>query len=209
MNRILFAALGLLGISSVAATPLERDLGQGLAYYRIHELPADAPVSLKRRTQPLVVDVRYARAEDDAVATFQSWLKVQAAPRTPVFVLANAQTAPGLRRVLADEDPLPGVIVIGIAAPDFQPDVVVKASAEKERAAYDALEQGGAVAALLVENPDKVRNDEASLSKERPAEGAADPAATAAKSRATPPPLDSVLQRAVHLHRALVALKKL
>jgi len=60
---------------------------------------------------------------------------------------------------------------------------------------------------LLTDNPDKVRNDEASLSKDRVAEASAE--ATDRANKKPAPPIDVALQRAVHLHRALVALRKI
>ena len=82
----------------------------------------------------------------------------------------------------------------------------MKTSAEEERRAYDALEQGVAIDTLLSDNPNQVRNDEASLSKDRVAEAAAE---SADATKRVTPPLDATLQRAVHLHRALVALKRI
>jgi hypothetical protein len=97
--------------------------------------------------------------------------------------------------------------VVGIERAPFRPDVPVKASVEEEQRAYDALEKGAPLSALLTDHPNKVRNDEASLSKDRLAEASADAADPANKE--APPPIDATLQRAVHLHRALVALRKI
>ncbi|HUR58885.1 MAG TPA: hypothetical protein VM029_14320, partial [Opitutaceae bacterium] len=141
-------------------------------------------------------------------AALEAWLKLRANARTPVFVLANADTAPALLAVLTPEDPMAGVIVIGVAARKFPPALAVKSTPESERLAYDALEKGTSLTALLVENPDKVRNDEASLSKDRLAEAVAD-ASGDEKARSAAPPIDAALQRAVHVHRALLALRKL
>ena len=102
-----------------------------------------------------------------------------------------------------------GIVVVGIERGGFHPDVTVRGSAEEERRAYDALEAGAPITSLLVDNPNKVRNDEASLSKDRLAEASADAADDAISGKRPAPPLDVALQRAVHLHRALVALKKL
>ena len=85
----------------------------------------------------------------------------------------------------------------------------MRGSIEEERRAYDALEAGASVNSLLADNPNKVRNDEASLSKDRLAEASADAADNALSGKRAPPPIDATLQRAVHLHRALAALKKI
>jgi hypothetical protein len=202
--RSYFVGWLLLSTVALAAVP-ERELGSGLFYVRVKALPADLPPQAGPRAAPTVLDLRYVRAEAEAAATFADWLKQRATPRTPVFVLANSETAPPLLKVLAGHERGTGIVVVGIAGTDFRPDVPVKASAAEERRAYDALEKGAVLAALLADNPTKVRNDEASLTRERPAEPPADPAAAKRET----PPIDLTLQRAVHLHRALVALKKI
>lgn len=196
---------------SAVAAPLERDLGQGLKLYRVHELPADLPPAAPAsgRVPPCVVDLRYAKADADAASALQAWLRFRAKPRAPVFVLANAETSPALLRVLAQREPGAGVAVIGAASGKLKPDVVVRTTTEEERRAYDALENGATVAALLTDNPDKVRNDEASLSRDRLAEASADTATDALAPKRDAAVVDAALQRAVHLHRALVALRKL
>jgi hypothetical protein len=68
---------------------------------------------------------------------------------------------------------------------------------------------------LINPSVEKPRNDEARLVADHRAGHAPDPAtADATSAPATPPPApppatDAVLQRAVHLHRTLLALKKL
>jgi hypothetical protein len=156
---------------------------------------------------PCILDLRYVSADAEEAAAFSSWLKSRATPRTPVFVLANAAASLPLVKVLAVHERGTGIVVVGIERAPFRPDVAVKASEDDERRAYDALEKGVALSALLTDHPNKVRNDEASLSKDRLAEASADAAVPASKE--APPPIDATLQRAVHLHRALVALRKI
>jgi hypothetical protein len=205
----LFAAF-LLTLASALAAPAERELGGGLSYFRVHELPADLPAKPTGRASPCVIDLRYVSADADAATAFTGWLKFRASPHTPVFVLANAETSGALRKALAQHEQGVGVVVIGIPSRQFRPDVTATGSAQNERRAYDAMEQGVAPSVLLTDNPDKVRNDEASLSKDRLAEASADSAEDSLSPKGTnPPPIDVTLQRAVHLHRALVALKKL
>jgi hypothetical protein len=97
------------------------------------------------------------------------------------------------------------------------PDIAVKITAAEERRAYDALESGAKLESLLTDNPDKPRNDEARLAKEHLPDSAPDdavdddpslPAEKKAPAK-TAPPIDGVLQRAVHVHRGLLALKKI
>lgn len=204
MRRSLFL-LGILLVIPAKAAPLTRDLGQGLVYHRARELPTDLPAGSPTRKQPSVLDLRYAKGAGEAVSALMAWLKAWAGPVTPVFVLANGDTDRDLRRALAGFEPDAAVMLIGVPARDFRPDIAVQTSAEKERQAYDALESGSSLAVLLTDNPDKVRNDEASLAKDRLAEAVADDVA----NRESRPPVDAALQRAVHVHRALVALKKL
>lgn len=208
MNRLRLPFLLALLAVSAAAAPATGDLGFGLAYFRAHALPLELPAAEPVRKQACVLDLRYARGDQPAAAALEGWLKSRATLRTPVFVLANVDTAPALRALLAAGESIPGVIVIGIAARGFQPALAVQGTAENERRAYEAVEQGASLASLLTENPDKVRNDEASLSKDRLAEAGPE-AATKGKAAALAPPLDAALQRAVHLHRALRALKKI
>lgn len=200
-------AVAVLTAAFGFAAPIEREVGNGLVYVRVHALPADLPAKPTGRVAPCVIDLRYVDADADAAAAFGAWLKFRATPRTPVFVLANAETSVPLLKILAVHERGTGIAVVGIERGPFHPDVPVKATPEDERRAYDALEKGSALTALLADLPNKVRNDEASLSKDRLAEASADAADNSSKNVA--PPIDATLQRAVHLHRALVALRKI
>lgn len=197
----------LCGAVAGWAAPLQRELGERLLYHRAVDLPADLPPAPKGRKQPIVLDLRYAQGDEAAAIATQAWLKFYASARTPVFVLANADTSGELRRVLAALRRAPGIVIVGRASRSLEPDVPIKTTADAERQAYDALAAGAPVAALVIDHPDKVRNDEASLSRDRLAEAAAD-SVEETKSK-PPPPIDVALQRAVHLHRALVALRKI
>jgi hypothetical protein len=206
---IRFFALLFMLATTAWAEAVERDLGNGLTYVRVRQSPNDLPAKPAGRVTACVIDLRYVAAESDAAEAFATWLKSRATPRSPVFVLANADTSSALLKTVGRPDRVAGVVVIGIESPGFSPDVAVKSSAADERRAYDALEQGVTIAALLKDNPNKVRNDEASLSKDRVAEASADAADDALTGKRPALPVDLTLQRAVHLHRALVALKKI
>lgn len=201
---LLLSVLG--GFSCLHAAALERDLGQGLKFFRIHELPADLP-SMEKSGKPLpcVVDVRYARSDTESARAFEAWLRFRAQPRVPIFVLANSGTAADVLRVLAQREVGGGVVLFGVPSRNLKPDVTLKLDFGSERLAYDAMEKGASLASLLTDNPGKARNDEASLSRDRLAEATAD----AASKESSPPVVDVALQRAVHLHRSLVALKKI
>lgn len=202
-----------LGRASPAAAPgggaagrLDRDLGEGLAYSRLYGLSAERVAAEELMPGPWVLDVRYAPADARAATALLERLGSRASPRAPVFVLANVETGPELRRALRERLRAPGIIVIGVATPDFQPDLSVRATPDEERRAYDALETGAEVASLLTENPDKERNDEASLSRPGGTE-----AAEAGPDESAPAtaPIDAALQRAMQVHRAWVALRKI
>lgn len=199
----------MIAVGPLGGAPAEHNLGEGLAYFRVHELPRDLPANPTGPATPCVVDLRYVRAEADAATAFLAWLKFRATPRLPVLVLANAETSPALLRPLARHERMSGIVVVGLPGRNFAPDIEVKTTAELERRAYEALESGVLLNRLLTDNPEKARNDEASLSKDRLAEAAADAADTLISGPTESPPIDATLQRAVHLHRALVALKKI
>jgi hypothetical protein len=205
------ALLAFLALSATAvAAPLTRDLGLGLLYQRVHQLPADLPTAESERKEPCVLDLRYVQGDAQAAALLDGWLRFHATAHTPVFVLANAATGAALLTPLAAHGPSPGLVVLGIASENFAPDIALTASPETEKRAYEALEAGTDLGTLLADNPDKPRNDEAHLAHEKDAETvAADPADKPAASSAPPPLIDVTLQRAVQLHRTLLALKKL
>jgi hypothetical protein len=166
---------------------------------------------------PIVLDLRFALAESDATSALKAWLQFRATDKTPVFILINPETALALRNQFADLDQ-PGVIIIGRSSPELTPDIKIETSATQERAAYDALEKNTAVESLIRENSDKSRIDEASIMQSRAEQadapddffGPARSRSNETKSESPPPALiDRALQRAVQLHRALLALKRL
>jgi hypothetical protein len=228
--RPLAALLLLAGglVTFARADTLTRDLGEGLTYHRARTLPGDLPVATAAaKKQPCVLDLRYAHGDATAAGTLDAWLKFNAAARTPVFLLVNADTDSTLLTPLAGRLPATGVVVIGSATTALPPDLVLKISAEDERRAYEALGAGVTIDSLLNDSPEKIRNDEARLAKERqtppdtaplPSDDPLDdllpgaekpgPDKTAAKAKSRPV-IDVALQRAVQLHRSLKALKRL
>jgi hypothetical protein len=200
--------------SALAAAP--SDLGQGLLYCRVHALPADLPAADTGKSA-LVLDLRYATTDDTGAAAFSAWLGFRPAAQ-PVFILVNAGTGRALLHALAAR-PLPsGVVALGPRLPAFTPDVPLKILPDTEHRAYDALDHGATIDSLIVEKIDKPRYDEASMDKEHASDSAPAPddADTAdkpdsAKAKPAPPPqlIDLALQRAVQLHRALLALHKI
>lgn len=204
-----FAFLFFLVTAAALAAPVERDLGMRLSYVRVKELPADLPTVPAGRAPTLIVDLRYVKGGDEAVAALTNWIRSRASARTPVLVVANEATSREILRALAARAKDPGVAVVGIEAGHFKPDVPVRSTADEEQRAYDAVEKGAEIATVIADLPNKVRHDEASLAKERPAEPLPEPAPDKSGSKVPGPPMDAALQRAVHLHRALVALKRI
>lgn len=203
----------LSAAAALRAAPLERDLGEGLAYFRVHALPDDLPAARALSGRPCVLDVRYVRGDVPLGAVLAGWLKLNASPHSPVILLANRQTSPALLARFSSADAIAGLVIIGPAAPDFAPDIALPIAASRDRRAYEALEQGVSVSALLDDRPDKPRNDEARLARDHLTDAElndapADPDRPESK-KAPPQLIDAVLQRAVQLHRSLLAMKRL
>ena len=211
ISLLLFVAPGLL---CAASGRIEQDLGQGLAYCRVHSLPADLPGETAAKSV-VVLDLRFSRGDDGAATALGTWLKARSKLGTPVFVLVNDETSPAALAYLSAHDPGPGLITLSPQASRLEADVTLKTSAATDRAAYEAFEHGTPLATLLVDPTPKPRHDEASIAQEH--SGAAlevdssDPADSvdeAPPAPAIPPPVvDYVLLRAVHLHRTLLALR--
>jgi hypothetical protein len=196
---LLLATVSLKGASTV------QDLGQGLVYFRVHTLPADLPGAAPAHNAT-AIDVRFAAADAAQASALGAWIKFNATVKTPVFVLMNASTSRALREAIRGGTA--GVIVIAPRLPPVASDVAVAVTLETDRQAFEALEHGTPVDALLHDYPDKPRVDEAYLDREHIPDSEAPE--TASDTPPPPPPLvDAVLQRAVQLHRGLVALKQI
>jgi hypothetical protein len=195
------------------------DLGQKLTYVRLHRLPDDATILAAAWSQPaLVVDLRYSTG--DTAHSLSA--NLPARPRSaPLFVLVGPATPPEALAALRER--VPSLITLGLAAPGQVPDITLAVAPEADRRAYEALDSGASIDSLLGEKIAKTRFDEAALAHEhtgetmreaRPGSDGAAPAdappAGVTPPAATPAELkDAVLQRAVQLHRALLALGKL
>ena len=212
MKRLILSLCTLLLIPSLPATELT-NLGSGLAYLRIHSV-AESDAALHKAvpgTGALVLDLRYATASDDSAAALQAALAGHAAG-APLFILVSPATPTALAAVIRTSPAL----TLGILGSVPAPKVVVQADAATDRRAYDALDAGMALEKLISGKLEKERFDEATLVHEfkngnPDAEPPPPPDPTAPKPPGTPetPALltDRVLQRALHLHRALLALK--
>ncbi len=211
-----FLALGVL--HSALSLPLRAteptDLGQGLGYLRVGEYATagKAIVSHLPGNRALVLDLRHTIADDEAAGRFATALASRQAA-APLLILVSPDTPPAFTAALAK--PSAGVLTVGVRESIPAPLVVVAQSPDTDRRAYDALETGAPLAALINGRLEKERFDESVLAREF-ANGnhapepppAPDPTAAKKGGAETPPPLtDRVLQRAIHLHRALLAIK--
>jgi len=191
----------------LAATPITHDLGRGLTYVHVASLPADLPGQKDLRA--CVLDLRYTQGDEAAAAALAAWLKFHASARTPVFVLANANTATPLLEILTPGRLPAGTLTIGRLGNGFTPDIAVRTEETIERRAFDALASGALPASLLQENSGKTRYDEAAIVRQLAGDDTPDSNGRDPETDATmPPPLiDRTLQRAVHVHHGLAALK--
>jgi len=202
---------------ALPAAPSAQSLGQNLTYRRVRELPADLPKTAAAPPGALVLDLRFAPATENDATAFAAWLRFYARPQAPVFVLVNDRTDRALLASLIPAAKPAGVITLGPAREGMNWDIPIKVSAEADRDAYERLEQGTPIDRLIVRKVEKIRRDEASMAKswngsqvENDLPEETDPTTEVeGKPAVVEPPLDLVLQRAVQLHRSLLALKKI
>jgi len=229
MKRLLSVLCLLSSVLWAHATELT-DLGQGLSYLRIHSV-ADSEVALRKAVSgsgALVLDLRYATANDESSTALKTSLTGRS-PNTPLFILVSPVTPPVLGPVIRAS----AALTLGAPGSLPAPKIVVQTDAATDRHAYDALNTGTALEQLISGKIEKERFDESTLVQEfkhgnpdalpgdRPGQTPAGqqtgtvptPDLTAAKSAGAPakepaaPLVDRILQRAVHLHRALLALR--
>ncbi len=228
LRWLLLALCSLLLAPCSKATELT-DLGQGLAYLRIHSV-AGSEVAIRKAVPgagALVLDLRYATASDESAAILKSALTGRPT-NVALFILVSPETPPVLTLMINSS----AALILGAPGSVPTPKVVVQTDATTDRHAYDALDAGTALEKLISGKIEKERFDEATLVQEfknghpdaaplpggrpgptpaNPPAGTVSPDPTVPKPTGTPekptPLTDRVLQRAVHLHRALLALK--
>jgi len=195
-----------------AAEPVELD--PGLAYLRIHSLTQSASDLRSALLRPgaLVLDLRYTADEPGAVDALRELNSQPAKPK--LYVLVSPATPAAFSAILTTTST--PVVTLGLKDSHPVPQVVVDQTAEADRAAYAAYESGTALARLISGKIEKERFDEATLVHEfkngnhdaKPPEAAPPAGKDASPAPAVVPLVDRVLQRAVHLHHALLALKR-
>lgn len=208
----LFLALVLTELAR-AAPPEPIDLGANLAYLHIKNLADAAPLlsTAQSAQRPLVLDLRYATSEAAALSVFQTALARHPAP---LFILFSTATPQEIIAVVKQS--AGAIITLSVAGADAPAQIQVKADPAADRLAYEALGQGTLPAILVTGKIEKERFDEATLVQEfkngnPDAEPPPLPDPTQPKlNEAAPvkaPLIDRVLQRAIQLHRALLALE--
>jgi hypothetical protein len=188
------------------------DLGAGLGYLRMPRVADSLPLLDRAlaKGDALIVDLRYAQAVEQDAPALALTLTQRKSP-APVFVLVSPQTPTVLATALA-KLPVP-TLIVGIADSIPRSSVIVAQPADVDRRAYDALDSGMPLEALITGRIEKERFDEAELVKEfengnADAAPPPEPDPTQPSAEKAPVLTDRVLQRAVHLHRALLALKR-
>lgn len=215
--RPLICLLSCVLCALVGAAEVQ-EISPGLGYLRVHSVvqEREAIKEALHQPRPLVLDLRQTADERDAGETLRLELNSQPA-KSPLYVLVSPTTpAPVADAVAASTTRL---VTLGVKGAHPEPQVVVQQSADDDRKAYDALATGTALADLISGKVEKERYDEATLVQEfkggnhdarPPAPGQTDGSSTASTGAASPSArlTDRVLQRAVHLHRALQVLKR-
>jgi hypothetical protein len=200
-------ATAAIALSAGNAAAVGLNLGNGLTYFRVHELPSDLPSTPAGRPGPCVLDLRFAKSDGASASLLAAWVKFNASAANPVFILENADTSAALLSLFPGSG-AGGVIVLAPASEKLSPTVGVHVDANTDRRAYYAVEKGASISSLLTDNPEKPRIDEAYLEKEHIADSDA-PDIETDKPSPPSPLVDSMLQRAVQLHRGLIALKRI
>ena len=211
MRTLLFVLCllsSVLGPLVRAAGPVE--LASDLAYLRVHSavVEREAITAALAQSRALVLDLRYPQDERGADETLRQALAGRPADSRLYVLVSPATPVPVVGVVAANPARL---VTLGVKGSKPEPKVVILQTAEDDRRAYDAHKAGTSLADLISGKMDKERFDEASLVHEfkngnpEPKPPEAGPANTpGSPARLT----DRVLQRSLHLHRALQALKR-
>lgn len=184
------------------------DLGKGVSYLRIASANVAAPDLAKAvaRAQALILDFR--ATADEAVASTSLSPLASLPAKSELYVLVSPDTPTAVADELAKANGK--FVTLGIKDSNPQPQVVVLQPVADDRKARQSLAEGTAPAKLISGKIEKERFDEADLMKEFKAGNPdAHPPESAPGTSTKPAPFtDRVLQRAVQLHLARVALQR-
>ncbi len=192
------------------ADPL--DLGRGLRYLRLGPGAADEPELAAALAAPaLVLDLRMASDDPALLARLRKSVAGRDATR-PLFVLLGPDTPATVRAAVPAA---PGVLTLAARDAGFPTSVAIAVDPARDRAAAEALAAGRPPRELIEEKVAKTRYDEQHLAQNhangrRDGAAPAAPAPAAADTKPAELPLqDTLLQRAVFIHRALLALGRI
>lgn len=194
------------------------DLGRGLRFLQLAAGTSDSAFAAALAAPALVLDLRLAPAEPAVDARLHDLLARATAAR-PLFILLGRETPDTLR--VAIPAAAPGLLTLAAKGSNIAAGVLITVDPTRDRAAAEALATGKPPRELVEERIEKARYDEARLARDH-ANGhrereeaepapAADPAAKPEGKAATaePPLQDLLLQRAVFIHRGLLALGRI
>lgn len=198
LSVVLLACLGL----AARAAELAPDLDYLRVYSAVLERETIAAALAKPRA--LVLDLRYPQDERGADEALRQAF-VHRAPGVRVYVLVSPATPVPLVGVVAAD---PKLLTLGVKGARPEPRVGVLQSADDDRRAFDAHTSGTPLADLIAGRIDKERFDEATLVEEFKNGYVERQPLPSPDTDAEPRLTDRVLQRALHLHRALQALKR-
>ncbi|HEX2860083.1 MAG TPA: hypothetical protein VHN79_00500 [Lacunisphaera sp.] len=202
MSRLPLLAVLLLILAVALRGTEPTDLGHGLGYLRVRSLEeAIAPLAGKNA---VVLDLRQVTATPESIPLFSAALSARPTG-SRLFVLVSPDTPDAVAEILQGS-----LVTLGTKGSRPKPQVEVMQSVDDDRRAYAALTDGTPLPDLVSGKIEKERYDEASLVQEfKNGNHDARPPTGAPKTTASPPRVtDRVLQRAIHLHRALLALQR-
>jgi hypothetical protein len=213
--------------SAKGAAPTDpADLGRGLHYLQLAASTSDTAFAAALAAPALVLDLRLAPADPAAESRLRELLSRSDATR-PLFILLGPDTPAALRPAVRSG---PGVLTLAGKNAGGATSVVIDVDPARDRAAAEALATGRPPRELIEEKIEKTRYDEEHLAHNRaighrdgdtddspaPAKPAANGVAapsTGAEAQpakpASPPLQDVLLQRALFIHRGLLALGRI
>lgn len=199
---------------AAATTPADpNDLGHGLRFLQLTTVrpPADQ-IAKARDASALVLDLRLADKSQTVAEVLDDLLGAK--PGRPVFILIGTKTP---RTVFDRASERPGTLSIGTKDAGLSVGLALSIDATQTQCAAAEIAKGKHPADLIGTRIDKARFDEARLAMSH-ANGFRDLAranteeqsnASDAESSELAPSEDLLLQRAVFLHRALLALGRI
>ena len=215
IHRLAVPAVAVLLSATAQAVPISAsNIDEGLNYVRLTDASENATFSGAE-----VIDLRFTDALEESANVLAGRIRSAAQSGATLFVLVNNATDPLLRHHLAQiKGSVRSLIFIGPVTPELAPEIVTDPDIETERKACDAIAAGTPPADLIKEELAKKRFDEAALVRSHENGGnphASDDNAPKKTDKTDdsddkPAPLKDIsLQRAVFLHRALLALGRL